>query len=162
MIITLSLAEVQLAAHVGIQRRIMNMKRGTKDSRNCDGKNGWTQDINGACGELAASIGTRRQWLAPVTWETTKPDLWPNIQVKTTPYRDGRLTVQLDAEDSQPYILVIGGAPVFKLCGWLYATDAKRTEWIDNPGGRGEAYFVPQGNHLRPVKELISWPIQRK
>ena len=103
-------------------------------------------DIEGVGGEFAFS-----------KVQNTYPDLndKPGINdgefggwtydVKTTPYKTGRIIVKIDAVlgNSDMYVLVTGKLPHYTVAGWCWAADILEDDMIGNLG-RGECYIMPQ------------------
>lgn len=64
--------------------------------------------------------------------------------------------VRDDDPGRTPVVSVVANPPRFWIRGWILARDAKRDEWIADPGGRGvPAYFVPTPS-LLPMSSFLA------
>jgi hypothetical protein len=148
--VTLTWHEVLMANAVGGMRQLSAVKAGKQDRHGYDGA-GWSEHIEGACGEIAVAKLLGVFWDGSVnTWKAN--DL-PGLQVRTRSRHDFELLVRPQDDDSTPWVLVTGKCPEYRVRGYLYGHEAKRGEWLRSYGGRPKAYFVPHSN-LRPMEEL--------
>lgn len=111
---------------------------------------GWSEHIEGACGEAAVAKVLNRFWNGSVDTFATGGDVG-DIQVRTRSSHDYELLVRPDDRDSDVFILVTGRAPTFRVIGYIWGRDAKRPEWLQTHGSRPAAYFVPHA-FLTPIK----------
>jgi hypothetical protein len=109
-------------------------------------------DIRGTCGELAVAKMLNKYWAPSVNTFHVLPDIHPNIEVRTTEQIDGSLIVRENDPEDRWYVLVIGAPPVMDVRGFIRGSDARRDEWMRNPGGHRPAWFVPQAA-LTPGKD---------
>lgn len=140
--------EAAMASEIGRLRHLVSVKRGLIDKHGFDG-DGWSEHIEGACGELAVAKLLGVFWDGSVnTFEL--PDL-PGLQVRTRsqPYYD----LLVRPGDTGRFVLVTGKCPRYTVRGWIDAEDAKRDEWKKTYGGRPGAYFVPQ-SELKQMADL--------
>ena len=138
--ITLTWNEAAMASHVGWMRQLAAVKRGLADSHGFDG-GGWTEHIEGACGELAVAKALGVYWDGSVN--TFKADDLPGIQIRTRGRHDFDLIVRPCDDDHAAWVHVTGKCPTYKVHGWISGANAKQDKWLRNHGGRPEAYFVP-------------------
>jgi hypothetical protein len=138
--VDLTIHEARTAAMTGVERRIQSFLR--PDNHGYDDSDGWTDDIEGAAGELAFAKLTRIYGgLTVDTFDT--PDVG-KVFVRTVS-RDGLcLIIRPNAQDDQVFALMVGRCPSFRFGGWIFAVSAKRDEWWRAPNGRPGAWFVPE------------------
>ena len=142
-LIRLSWRELAIAADVGCQRRIRSMAEGLNDAYGYNGEGDiWTREVNGAAAEMAVAKFFNRYWEAGVN--TFKAPDVEGVQVRHTTREDGCLIIREHDPPDELYVLVIGAPPTFRIAGALYGRQAKRPEWLRDPGGVRPAYFVPQ------------------
>lgn len=148
--VTLTWHEAAMASHVGWMRQLSAVKAGKHDCHGYSG-DGWSEHIEGACGEMAVAKMLGIFWDGSVnTWKAN--DL-PGLQIRTRSKHDYELLVRPSDADETPWVLVTGRCPHYRIRGYLYGREAKRSEWLRDHGGRPPAYFVPH-SHLRSVREL--------
>lgn len=150
MQITLEWHEAAMASDVGRMRHLASVKAGRKDAHGYSGL-GWSEHIEGACGELSLAKALGIYWDGSVD-SFQRPDL-PGIQVKTRSRDDYDLIVRPGDSEQADYVLVTGQCPRYVIRGWISGADAKREEYRRDYGGRPEAFFVPQ-SRLRPIESL--------
>lgn len=152
--VTLSWYEAAMASHVGWMRQLKAMMAGKQDSHGYDGE-GWSEHIEGACGEMAVAKLLGIFWDGSVnTWKAN--DL-PGLQVRTRSRHDYDLIVRPGDDDESTWVLITGRCPAYCVRGWIEGRNAKRPEWLANHAGRQPAYFVP-ANQLNPMDELPRLP----
>lgn len=148
--VTLTWHEAAMASHVGWMRQLAAIKAGKTDSHGYGGL-GWSEHIEGACGEMAVAKRLSVYWDGSInTWKAN--DL-PGLQVRTRSRHDYELIVRPDDDDQAVWVLVTGKCPEYRVRGWISGADAKQAEWLAGHGGRPAAYFVPV-ERLRSVSEL--------
>ena len=151
--VTLSYAEVTLAAHVGVMRRISAIKRGRKGNYDCvNERDGWTWDIRGAIAECAVAKHTGTYWFGKID-DLSHGDVG-DLEVRSTVWPTGHLLIHPEDPDDKKFILVLeNNLPVCTLAGWIYGHEGKDdTYWTTKKiqGKDRSAFFVPQKS-LRPV-----------
>lgn len=109
-------------------------------------------DIRGTCGELAVAKLFNKYWAPSVNTFHTVPDIEPNIEVRTSEHPNASLIVRDNDPDDRWYVLVVGVPPVMDVRGFIRGSEAKRDEWMRDPGGRRPSWFVPQ-SALKQKKE---------
>ena len=148
--VTLSWHEAAMASHVGWMRQLSAVKAGKSDCHGYDGE-GWSEHIEGACGEMAVAKMLGIFWDGSVnTWKAN--DL-PGLQIRTRSRHDFDLIVRPHDDDQACWVLVTGRCPEYRVHGWISGADAKRPEFLKTYGGRPAAYFVP-AEELHGVDEL--------
>ena len=148
--VTLTWHEAAMASHVGWMRQLAAIKAGKQDCHGYDGE-GWSEHIEGACGEMAVAKFLGVYWDGSVnTWKAN--DL-PGLQIRTRSRHDYDLIVRPGDDDQAVWVLVTGRCPEYRVHGWITGSEAKRAEWLRNYGGRPAAYFVPAWQ-LRGIEEI--------
>lgn len=142
MLVTLDLFEIEMAAHVGLRRRLEALRVGLRDRHGYQGEDPWEGDIQGAAAELAVAKKLGRYWDGSVN--TFKRGDVGAAQVRSTPRRDGSLIVRSNDSEDDFYILVTGAIPEFNVVGYIRGADAKADRFRRAPAGRPAAWFVPQ------------------
>jgi hypothetical protein len=143
--------EYAMASEIGRLRQLAAIRRGSPDKHGFEGL-GWSEHIEGACGELVVARYLGIYWNGSV--DTFKsPDLGANIQVRTRASHTYELIVRPNDADDDIFVLVTGKCPVYRLRGFLRGSEAKMGEYSQKHGGRPEAFFVPHAR-LRPPEEL--------
>lgn len=149
---TLEWYEAAMASDVGRMRHLASIKAGRPDAYGYDGL-GWSEHIEGACGEMAVAKCLGVYWDGSVN--SFKSNDLPGIQIKTRSREDYELIVRPGDSPEAAYVLVTGKCPNYSVRGWIYGKDAMREEWLRDHGGRPAAYFVPHSS-LQPMEQL-SW-----
>lgn len=140
-----------MASHVGWMRQLAAVRAGRPDRHGYEG-DGWSEHIEGACGEIAVAKALGLYWNGSVDTFKLGDDV-PGLQVRTRSRDTYELIVRPNDPDDATWVLVTGRTPMFWIRGWIFGRDAKRQEWMQNHGGRPSAYFVPHVA-LRPLHEL--------
>jgi len=155
VIITLTWAEVLLAAQVGCMRNVQCLENEWHD-RSGDPTNTWTRNIEGTCGEMAVA-----KWLN-VYWSGNVGDLNAadvgDLEVKTnTSRRWDDLMIQRENRTDRNYVSVLSFLPRFKICGWITGAEGKQDKyWREGKPGQ-PCYFVPRSD-LHPLTTLpLPW-----
>lgn len=157
--IHLKAQEVFDAALVGIRRRIQSRQQGRTPVNHMPGDSvyeGWGIDVEGAVAERALAKALGLYWAGLTGSRHADPDDADvgRLQVRTTYHRQGCLIIRADDNPDQPYILMVGDAiRGYEVAGWLWGHEAQQEQYLKNPNGAGEAWFVPQSD-LHPVTAL--------
>ena len=155
--VTLSWYEAAMGSSIGSLRQLSAVKAGKQDCHGYDGE-GWSEHIEGACGEIAVAKLLGIFWDGSVnTWKAN--DL-PGLGVRTRSRHDYDLIVRPSDDDHASWVLVTGRCPHYRVHGWITGVDAKRPEFLKNYGGRPAAYFVP-ASELRRMDEMQSTAASR-
>lgn len=153
--VTLCDRDMEWGASVGVRRQVEALRKNLKDSNGLDPlEGGWTQHIEGACGELAVANFLGIAWSASVN-NFDGDDVGP-FQVRTRSRHNYDLLIRHPKDrDEKQFILVTGLAPHFLIRGWITAREGKAVGVYGDPThkGRTKAYFVQQ-RHLRPMSML--------
>ena len=145
--VRLTLAEMQIAAQVGIQRQIQNLKNGAVPAYGAGSKNDWQLHVEGALGEMALAKCLGVYWDGK--GKMRAPDVG-ECDVRTRSKHSYELIVH-DRDDDDRYIyLLTGGNGQYIFHGGIYARDAKQKRYWKDPAGGRPAYFVPQAHLQNP------------
>lgn len=153
--ITLTWHEAAMAAEIGTLRQLASIRHDRQDRHGFTGE-GWSEHIEGACGELAVAKFLGCYWNGSVN-SFAACDL-PFVQVRTRSRHDYDLIVRDKDNDEEYYVLVTGKCPHYRIRGWISGGDAKRPEWLAEHGGRPPAWFVPAGE-LQDMDALPRQPL---
>jgi len=106
---------------------------------------GWLIDVAGAIGEMAVAKYLNIQDQVFIFNDNYgKYDLPPNIDVKTSLGHNRRLPIFLNEDPKKLFVLVSYAHEVIRLQGWILGAHGMRDQFIDNPVGRGDSYYVPR------------------
>jgi hypothetical protein len=141
MKITLAWHEAAMGSDVGRMRHLASIKAGLQDAHGLKTA-GWSEHIEGACGEMAAAKALGIYWDGSIN-SFSRDDL-PGLQVRTRSQDHYDLIVRPSDSDDSTFLLVTGRCPHYTVHGWIKAADAKRPEYEQAHGGRTPAYFVPR------------------
>jgi len=151
--VTLTAAELQLVAHVGIARAAhaiavkAHQPHGEPPDR-------WLADIGGAAAEYVVARHLGRAWVAIPENGHGGPDVIGRdgdapIDVRWSPSPRGSLIVHRQDPPDWAYVLVVGALPSLTIVGGIRGALAQRPEhWFE--AAPRPAYFVPQ-DALRPL-----------
>lgn len=140
--VTLARHEVELAAGVGLRRQVDAVTAGRPDRHGYSGL-GWTEHVEGACGELVVARFLGRYWDGSNGTYRSAADVGA-VEVRTRSRHDYDLIIREDDTPGSVFILVTGRAPAYWVRGWIRAADAREhPEWRQAHGGREPAWFVP-------------------
>lgn len=148
--ITLTWHEVAMASEIGRLRQLAALKAKRVDQHGFTG-DGWSEHIEGACGELAVAKALGRYWDGSIN--TFTGDDLPGLQVRTRSSHHYDLLVRPQDKDMTIWVHVTGRCPNYVVHGWLTSHDAKQPVYLKSYGNRPPAYFVP-ATALRPLSEL--------
>jgi hypothetical protein len=154
IVVTLDWFEVEMAAIVGVRRRVeARWRQGRTDLHSVPGEavpsSNWETHVEGTVAELAYAKARGRFWNGSINTYRKGGDVG-DVQIRMRTRHDGRLIVRPSDRDSDYFVLVTGWAPTYRVHGWMLGADAKQERWLENPGGQGEAFFVPQ-SELHPI-----------
>jgi len=140
MKIRLEWHEILMASEIGRFRQLAAMKKGLDDKHGFAGE-GWSEHVEGACGELAVARFLGIYWDGGIN-TFKKPDL-PGLQVRTRSRDSYDLIVRPGDSDLDRFVLVTGRCPEYQIRGWITGSNAKKSDYLQVYGGRPAAYFVP-------------------
>ena len=156
MIVPLSLPDMSVALNAAWMRIIASAAVGlnhkTTYSRSISTR--IHEEFVGACGEMAVGKAAGVYFVPSVNTFHRVPDCLGDCEVRSTDRTDGSLIVRDNDGDDRRYILAIVLDDKVDLVGWIKGSDAKQTEWLRNPHGHREAWFVPQSS-LQPIEEVF-------
>ncbi len=145
------------AAMLGVQRHVECTRQRISGKYGAP-ENDWNLDIEGSAGELAVAKALNRHWSMPLNTFRRGGDVG-DLQVRTSRQHFSRLIVRHADRDEDLFILVTGTAPIFYVHGYIQAAQAKQRRWLQAPGGRPAAFFVPR-SALKPLSDLHTAPEQ--
>lgn len=143
--VSLTVDEAALAIHVATMRQLESMRQGRCNRHGAVGASviaSLSRHVQGAGGELAVARCLDRYYAGTVNGG--KGEDVGALQVRTRTEHDWDLIVRHDDCDDDRFVLVTGAMPAYVARGWIVGGDAKRSEWLGDHGGHGEAFFVPQ------------------
>jgi hypothetical protein len=151
MLVRLSEAEVEAARMLGRKRHECSLNR--KSTRGLMGEDSLDLHTVGAIGEFAVAKALNLYQGFTVN-NFDGPDIEPDIQVRTTRLKGGRLIMTERDEPFQKYVLVVGEEPELDVVGWVWGFEGQEKKWLTDPkNNRPPAYFVPR-DALRPIETL--------
>lgn len=160
--ITLNISEMQFAAYIGAQRRVINIKLSREKfdgerhhQEGIDQDKGWQYDIEGALGEAALAKYMNQFWLG--IGHPKIPDVG-HIDCRTTSNPNLGLKIRKKDPADRWFYHVLGREGSYCIVGKLLARDGKKPEYLRDPTGKGRepAYFVPVNKLLPP------WPMPER
>jgi hypothetical protein len=155
--ITLTWAEMLIAANIGVMRNVQSLKlgRGRMDSLTTQfgGMDyAWSTNIEGAAGEMAVAKHLGLFWSGAVG-DIKANDVGP-YQVKTNTSRKWDDLILRDWNDpNKIYIGVLSFVPKFVITGWIAGSDGMKKEFHRDGVPGMPAYFVPR-SLLKPMSDL--------
>lgn len=146
--------EAELAAYVGARRQLESLKRGSKENTRHSTASAIDNHVQSAGAEKAVAKRLNIDWGATInTFQSGPADCGRAVEVRWR-RMDYELKVRQTDADDRYFILARGEMPEYILVGWIQGRDAKKAEWLKDPGGYGKPnYFVPD-DLLRPMSEL--------
>lgn len=144
--VSLTKREMTMAAECGAMRNILAVFDDRRPTPPID-PIGWNAHIEGACGEVAVAKAFGWFW-SPTCNTFHDADIGTHFQVRARSKHHYDLHIRNKDNPDHCYILATGIAPDFILRGWIKGVDARQDRFLLNPGGYGEAWFVPQGDLL--------------
>ena len=139
--VTLAWHEYAMASEIGRLRQLAAIRRGSADQHGFNGL-GWSEHIEGACGEMAVSKLLGVYWDGGI--DTFKlPDIGSNVQVRTRSLHNYELIIRSNDSNDDIFVLVTGRCPSYRVWGYVLGREGKRQEYLQTHGGRPAAYFVP-------------------
>jgi len=149
--VTLSKTELLQGGICGIRRRTESVRQNLRGSKVAD--SGWGSDVEGALSEMAFCKATGVYW-EPTVNTFKAPDVGDLIQIRGTSYQEGRLIVRSGDDGQHIFVLVTIYRDQFRVVGWMFGHEAKKSHYIHNPNSRGaDCYMVPQ-NDLHEIGTL--------
>jgi len=137
--------EMTHSGYVGFLRRLecVTRKRVDQPGRG-EFKNGyWENDIQAAFSERAVAKFLDIPWTGSIG-SFKGADIDPDIQVRWTPYENGKLIIRPGDADNHKFVLVTGDAPEYIIHGWMFGAYGKNTEWAYNKNGGAPCFMIPR------------------
>lgn len=147
--VTLTWPEFVMAAQVGMARFI-SARTGQRSSETARRRPTYlgqlSDDINGACGELAYCKHFGLYWDGSVGRFHAEPDIpQHNSEIRTTIYPTGHLIVeQRDKPAGRWFVLVTGSAPQYVIRGRIPGEQATHSRFDHLSTGGVPEWWVPQ------------------
>lgn len=140
--------ELRVWGLIGLDRRIEMRDR--LDKNNMPRKQMWTSDIEGSLKEGA--VAKVLEAYPHGAFEFCSRTDVGEFEVRGALEHNHRLIVRA-SDENKPCIFVTGMLGDYRIWGWIWADEAKRQEWLDDPTGTGRPpeYFVPR-EALRPLQ----------
>lgn len=155
MKVALSVTEVAMGAAVAVYRGLEAIRRERQNNHGFVG-NGWTENIEGYCAEMAVSKALKTYYSAGDGQGFKGADVSEKVQVRWASQESYRLIIRPADHTDYFYVLVTGVAPTYTIRGFIHGSDAKVANYYDNPGnGRPDAWWIPQAA-LAPIDGLAA------
>jgi hypothetical protein len=149
---TLSLDEMRFSATVGVARQLYALEHNLPNRFGLKGHKAFWYHIFGAFGEQVVAKRLGIYWDGHVG-QLDIPDVGPyDVRASHTKY----MILHKGNKDPEErvFIRVVGLAPHFDICGWLWGHEGKVDEyWADKYRNGRPAFFVPE-EHCHPMSEL--------
>ncbi len=142
MEVRLSVSEMRIATQVGIERCFHVIQANRANTHGETNDLFWQRHIEGAMGEMAFAKFSNLYWNGTVGY-VHLADVGP-YEIRTTTHEDGRLILHHDDRNDARFILAVGVRGKYDLKGWIFGRDGKKDEFVDDPQGGRQAFFVPQ------------------
>jgi hypothetical protein len=140
-LVTLDLHEIEMAAQVGLRRRMESLRDGRKDQHGFDGACPFEVDIQAAAAECAFAKLRNRYWDG--SFNTMKRGDVGDVQVRWS--RDKPCLIIRPSDDLDSFfVFVTGEIPTFDVHGWAKAKTVAVDDHWRMPNGRPGAWFVPK------------------
>lgn len=155
MVITLSSAEMMVAANVATMRGVQNLKRrvAERHGSSMNISQGFIEpNVSSCMAEMAVAKALGLYWSGEIGNYKAR-DVGGLVDVRSSRRASNHLILHDDDPDDVPFVSVSVAEPEFTLHGWVLARDGKRKEFWRTDTGRA-AYFVPR-SALRPMDELM-------
>jgi len=133
--------EMLNSGYIGLRRNLEALVRG-RSPRFAERYPGelWAYHVQGAMAEQAFCKAMGRYWGGGINTFHVSDVEGCDVDVR---WSNGP-TLKVRADDRGRIVKMRGVAPEFEVVGWIEASEAKRPEWLADPGNRGApAYFVP-------------------
>jgi hypothetical protein len=146
--------EFKEAVQTAVDRMAVSKSNGYKSRFQTSDYQRWLwHEVCATAAEKATAKLLNVHWSASVNTFHTYPDVLPNLEVRQTDYKHGRLIVRPDDPDDRFYILVTGVPPTLTVHGYISAKAAKQDDYWgnpDKPDEKPDAWWVPQAD-LKPL-----------
>lgn len=153
MKVTLSLEEIAMGAAIAVHRGLDAIRNERKNNHGFVG-NGWTENIEGYCAELAVAKALDVYYSAGDGKGFKGADVADKVQVRWATNDNYRLIVRPADHTDYYYVLVTGEAPTYDIKGFIHGSYAKTDLYMEDvQNGRPPAWFIPHFA-LEPIDEL--------
>lgn len=143
--VELTWAEVKMATTVGITRQIASLQDGRTSVAKMEEVLGWSNNIEGACGEMVVAKALGVYYDGHVNEFTRSVGDVDGWEIRTRSRHNYDLLVRPRDSEDKRYLLVTGVAPKYCIRGWAYGHEAKQEKWLKAyTTNRPDAYFMPQ------------------
>lgn len=157
--IVLSWQQIGDMAIAGCARNVQALAREWKPSKYT--KDGWKDNIEGCCGELAVAVWFGDKDWVPIIGNPDAPDVRIyEVRTNGSQRLDDLVLRPQDVEKKadQIFISVLAFPPVFYIAGWIFAYHGMIEKyWGGKTGPRENAWWVPH-EKLHPMSTLPSKP----
>jgi hypothetical protein len=155
--VTLTLAEIENAAKVGMQRRVTSFREGKISLHGLGSEAGRTADIVGAMGECAFAKWLGVPWAPSVGESDRLTGDVAGLQVRTTAHQRGCLILHERDVSAEPFVLMIGTMGAYRVAGWLFAHEGRQGKYW-RTDVRAACYMVPQEDLRAPesLREYVA------
>lgn len=152
--VTLTWAELLIAAQVGCMRNVQDLKNGLTQQYGALPDDDFKNNIIGTCAEMALAKHLGVYWSGAVG--CLKEADVGRLEVRGTPRHDYDLRLHKKDDDDSQFVLVTGVNGIYQLQGWLYAREGKIDEYWGSPYQKDRpAFWVPQ-SRLRSMETLAA------
>lgn len=137
-------AEFTMAIQAATNRWLESEMKGRRDSvwEKANWIDSFLPHLYGAIGECVVAKDLNIYWPAGLN-SFKSQDVGKDIEVRFRTKHTYDLKVSKGDSPNKRYILVTGLPPHSEVRGWLWGREAQQEKYLANPGGYGEAYFVP-------------------
>jgi hypothetical protein len=149
----LTCADLYLAGHAGVMRRISAISKKRLEPYGKPQLDLWGLDIESCAAELLVSRALNQSWTPYASSpDEIISDVGRSVQVRQTSRLNGCLILHDKDNDDHAFVLVVGTSNNQRICGWIRGIAGKQKLFWRTDTGR-PAYFVPQ-SILKPLSEF--------
>lgn len=152
VMVQLSQKQIERAVIAGALRELRAIRDNLKDRYNWE-RDGWKQHIEGAMGEVAASVATGLPWTGEDIDTFKGADVGDNVQVRFRPGHYQDLSIRKGDSKKSIYVLVLPADMrnfIFEVVGWISAKEGMEEKYYHEDKA---LYFVPKA-HLHDITTL--------
>lgn len=139
--VTLTSAEIMMAAQAGIMRQVENIKTKAEPYYGASDVADWQLHIEGCLGEFALAKYLNVWWGGKGNKRSADVFLY---DVRTAASHSHSLILHPDDPDDRTFWLVTGRNGAYRVHGYIKARDGKKQEYWKEPVKNRAAFFVPQ------------------
>lgn len=152
MRVHLTPSEMLMAAQTGITRNIRAIVNGSRHAYGMSGA-GWSEDIEGACAEMALAKALGIYWSNQLADRPNKKPDVGGFEVRLGSKDHYRLVIRKNDDDAARVAFLTGIRGEYRIRGWVIAGEVKRPEFWRSEAGREPQFYVPH-SCLRPPETL--------